>query len=124
MKQKTFGPANDDIPVDEMALAMALQNAKSRGLKPTKNSYYRTADGIPILWSPFEGVGHEDQFKAGSCCALGAMWLEHDSAEQIQNWTSTAVGDGNDSMRDEWDDVVRDCGESFGHTFQEAMKDV
>lgn len=37
---KNLGPANDDIPQEEMLLAEMLQNVKARGIRATRGAYF------------------------------------------------------------------------------------
>lgn len=65
MRTKTYGKTSTcGVPREEILLAMALQNAKARGLTFTAHAAYVGADGV------------SDQKNAIACCALGALWLQ------------------------------------------------
>jgi len=65
-------PSNEDIPVEELALAMALQNAGSRGYSAMKGDFFDKYDhcyhGRPV-----------PSKDAIACCFRGALALEDDS---------------------------------------------
>lgn len=66
---KSLGPSNDVIPNDEMAVAMLVQNARSRGLEWCKGKLY---DHLPY-----------EQGATKECCAIGAAVLELDTANIV-----------------------------------------
>lgn len=70
-KTRSLGPANDDIPKDEMLLAKIVQNAKARG--------------FGVTWGPCYIDYNEQTRKVRGpnpcCCALGAALLEDDTSQ-------------------------------------------
>jgi hypothetical protein len=70
-KVKVYGTSNDDVPEYEISVAKIVQNAKARGLKWTKDAYYRAKNGRNII--SVDGAVY--------CCAVGAAQLENDTRD-------------------------------------------
>lgn len=102
--------SNDNIPIDEMALAYLLQSAKSRGLGWCSGAYYRDENGmacnIPV---------------AATCCAFGAKLLDDgcplDVSMQANDY---ADYDGLMGYRDNYSDNYS-AAVQLGHAFRAAM---
>ncbi len=98
--------ANDDIPADEMLLAIAIAAARSRGLTATRGAAFRDSAGR-LAW---EG-------DAVACCASGALVLACVGSPP-------GVAHGND-----WDGRTSRPGEhvnpgfDMGMCFQDAMRE-
>ncbi len=87
MRIKTYGPANDSIPTDEMFTAKIIQNAKARSMELAVGAFYRDRRGIPVIVSDAPGA-------AVQCCAFGSAMLEWDTAESALSFG--IFTDGND----------------------------
>lgn len=98
-RSRSLGPANENIPKDELYLAKLIQNAASRGLKSTTGAFYRRTRS-----------GH-----MAACCAAGAAQLEHDT----ERWGEyPGITHGNDSVAHEtsyFDGSGFTVGQSFRH---------
>lgn len=112
-KIKSLGPANDDIPADELFLAKMIQNAKGRKLGWCSGAEYQDKYGERTF----------DPKKAVACCALGAIFLEKDTG-QIHYSSSVMIG--NDStLKWGYQPSSAHCidGEVVGWCFRLAMTD-
>lgn len=103
--KKSKKSKTDDAPEDEMLLAMMLQNAKVRGLRGCRYATY----------------GYNANNDIVACCALGAAYLDQDTAVLIKYYRGVAYG--NDSEDERWDIDPPRNGESLGYAFRKAMQD-
>jgi uncharacterized protein YjiS (DUF1127 family) len=111
MRVKTYGPANDDIPADEMFLAKIVQNAKAWGLKPGKGAHFRrNRRAVAFLGRPTDRQIEQST----SCCAVGAAMITSTDTQPFKyNYLTT----GNDGK----DPGCTGPGFDIGANFQNAM---
>jgi hypothetical protein len=104
---KVYGPANDNVPEEELFLAAIIQNAKAFGMKPTKGAFARYENGRAL------DLGLSG---AAKVCALGAHMLAPTSYAQPMG-----VVAGNDGAEWETNDPGIVAGFAVGRAFQLAM---
>lgn len=111
MKQKTYGPANDQIPSDELLLAKAIQNAKAQGLRWCAGSNFADRNGF-----------YATKADAYACCAVGALLLASDTAKLVPMRMTGNIVNGND-LPWKWIEYEGDDrGESMGWAYRQAMR--
>lgn len=96
----------EDCDWDEFRLAIAIQEAKARGLKLTTGVCFRDKRGREVY--------DEKTGKVHSCCALGALLLV-----DVETLDLLDIGRGNDGK-----EPIFDCesGYTFGQAFADAMR--
>lgn len=112
-----------DVPLDEMLLALALQEANARGLGPTMGDMFIDANGDPVRWN---------SKKIRWCCAAGALVLARVGKFGKVNFGFVmpafspleleAIVHGNDDSHSDYSENLEDKGETIGHAFQLAME--
>lgn len=107
------------VPIDEILLAMALQEANARKLGPTMGEFFLDSEGENVRW---------DSPTLRWCCAAGALVLAgfNFSASSTvaglpRPLSSDAIAAGNDDSSDLYSEDLVDKGETLGHAFQLAM---
>lgn len=106
--------ANDNIPEDEMLLAMAIQNANALCKGWCKGNYFVDKDGCPVL-------DYEEALERSvKCCASGICLLTMDTKAIVDKFTLTHQGNDNEAT---WSYIAKDEGESYGWTYRQAMTD-
>lgn len=101
------------IPDDEFALALALQSANARGLKPCRGNAYRNEQGRGTSFS-----------NAAAGCASAALAADDAQPSVISQFVcGSCVVKGNDSAENPcWDhDTFNPGSYTVGHAFQVAM---
>lgn len=108
--------SNDNIPTDEMLLAMALQNAGAYEMGWCMGAYYEDAGGRPV-------DTYAARERARKCCAVGALRLTDDTKMDDRGVIfRDQVIQGNDNSYDLcWRYSGDDYGESLGWAYRQAM---
>lgn len=113
--------SNDDIPADELLLAMMLQNVGARGWKAHKESFFVSKSGRNY----FNLAEAPSDDPIVGCCAVGACLIQKDSEDLEQQ--SLNMVTGNDSPDTKWGskEFITDRfeAEHVGYAFQQALKD-
>jgi hypothetical protein len=101
------------VPKDEVFLAKIIQNAKARGLKFTRGTFYRDAKGRDLASNYSEDVTH--------CCAAGAALLT-DKETPWMVWDGLPQGNDNSVVKGSWSDQAAACaGVTIGLCYRDVM---
>lgn len=111
-KTKSLGPSNDSgVPTDEIILAKLIQNAGSRGLVSTKDTYFAVGD-LTL------GSRARSRPDITACCALGARLIDRRGIPKLNNMVS-----GNDATDgDSPASYMNLDGWNVGAAFEQALR--
>lgn len=111
MSKKKLETANENIPEDEMFLAMILQNVKARDIGFCENTMYRDLNYI----------SHCSAEEAMYACAVGAARLENDTTVLRDSFVHIIFGNDEPINWTVYLETDNLDGETVGWAYRQAM---